>query len=220
MREYLIRKATLKDTSFLAEVIIAAEKGVSDNLSYSTLFNLPESKVRELLIAILKEEIDGCSLSISSFLVTEFDGHPVAALGGWIEGFEEETSSKIIKSNLISYIFPKESIQALVLNSNVVSDILIDRERLTLQLEYAYIVKEHRGNLLLVPMIEKHIENALLVYPGLKKVQTQCFGNTLQTIRLFNYLGYHIAKEVHSSFEGILNYLPDKVKLLLEKNLK
>ena len=119
MREYLIRKATLKDTSFLAEVIIAAEKGVSDNLSYSTLFNLPESKVRELLIAILKEEIDGCAFSISSFLVTEFDGHPVAALGGWIEGFEENTSSKIIKSNLISYIFPKESIQALVLNSNI-----------------------------------------------------------------------------------------------------
>jgi len=220
MNEYIIRKATLKDIPFLAEVIVAAEKGNTGNMSYSTLFNLPESKVTELIIAILEEEIDGCEFSLSSYLVTEFDGQPVAALGGWIEGFGENTSSKIIKSNLISFTFPKESIQTLISNSNIISDMLIDRENMTLQMEYGYIVKEHRGNNLLVPMIDKLVENALLVYPGLKKVQFQCFKNTVQVVNLFTRLGYHIVKEARSKGDESLNFLPDKVKLLMEKNLK
>jgi hypothetical protein len=219
MNEYVIRKAILQDVPFIAEVIIAAEKGNTGNMSYATLFNLPESKVKELIIAILEEEIDGCEFSLSSYLVTEFEGRPVAALGGWIEGFEDNTSSKIIKSNLISFTFPKDSIHALIANSDIISDMLIDRENLTLQMEYGYIVKEHRGNNLLVPMIDKHVENALLAYPELKKVQFQCFKNTVQVVNLFTRLGYHIAKEAHSKTDEVLNFLPDKVKLLMEKNL-
>jgi N-acetylglutamate synthase-like GNAT family acetyltransferase len=220
MGEYYIRKATLKDVPFLAEVIVAAEKGNTGNMSYSTLFNLTESKVEELIIAILGEEIDGCEFSLSSYLVTEFDGKPVAALGGWIEGFEENTSSKILKSNLISFIFPKESIQALISNSNMICDILIDREMMTLQLEYGYILKDHRGKKLLEPLIHKHVENALSIYPDLKKVQFQCFKNTTQVVHLFEKLGYYIAKEVHAKNEEVSNFLPDRVKLLMEKIIK
>jgi hypothetical protein len=220
MSEYKIRNAELKDCPFLAEVIIAAEKGNSSNLSYSTFFNLPESKINDLIIAMLEEEIDGCEFSLSSYLVTDYDGIPVAALGGWIEGYGENTSSKIIKSNLISFTFPKDSIHTLISNTEKISDILIDREKMTLQLEYGYIIKEQRGNKLLIPLIDKHIENALRIYPDLSKAQFQCFGNTTQVIKLFTSLGYHVAKQVQSNYEGIFNYLPDKVKLLMEKNLK
>ncbi len=220
MSEYVIRKATLKDVPFLAEVIVAAEKGNTGNMSYSTLFSLSEAKVFEMIVAMLEEEIDGCEFSLSSYLVTEFGGQPVAALGGWIEGFNDNPSSKILKSNLISFTFPKESIQRLISNSNMISDILIDRESLTLQLEYGYILKEHRGKKLLEPLIQQHVENALAVYPALKKVQFQCFKNTTQVIHLFGKLGYYIAKEVQARNEEVANFLPDRVKLLMEKIIK
>ena len=53
MDEYLIREAVKRDIPFLADTVIAAEKGRSDKLSYSTLFNISESKAKELIIAIL-----------------------------------------------------------------------------------------------------------------------------------------------------------------------
>ena len=95
MNEYIIRKAALKDISFLADIVIAAEKGNSDKLSYSTLFNLSEKKVKELIIAMFEEEIDGCEFSLSSYLITEYNGLPVAGFGAWVEGLSENTPSKI-----------------------------------------------------------------------------------------------------------------------------
>jgi hypothetical protein len=220
MSEYSIRPATLMDVPFLAEVIVAAEKATTDKLSYSTLFDLTESKVIELLISILEEEIDGCEFSLSSYLVIEFEGQPVAAFAGWIEGFGENIASKIIKSNLISYTFPKDSLQALISRSHIISDILVERESLTLQFEYGYVAKEHRGNHLLDMLENKLVENALKQYPELKKVQFQCFKNSTKTVSLFEKLGYHIANEISSKNNEVLNYLPDKVKLVMEKNLK
>jgi D-alanine--poly(phosphoribitol) ligase subunit 1 len=219
LTEYIVRKATLNDVSFLAQVIVAAEKATTDKLSYSTLFDLPESKVIEFLISILKEGIDGCEFSLSSYLVVEFGDKPVAAFAGWIEGFMESVPSKIIKSNLINCTFPKDSLKALVSRSDIISDILVEREKLTLQFEYGYVDKEHRGKHLLELLINKLIENAISIYPDLKKVQFQCFKNSTKTVHLFEKLGYQIVSEISSKNNEVLNYLPDKVKLVMEKNL-
>ena len=88
MGHYLIRKAEIKDIQFLTEVVIAAEKSNSDKLSYSTLFNLAEKKVKELIRAMFEEEIDGCDFSLSSFCVAEYNGEAIGGFGGWIEEFE------------------------------------------------------------------------------------------------------------------------------------
>lgn len=77
MNEYLIRKAKAADIPFLADVVIASEKGMSDNLSFTTLFNIPEDRAKELIINMFEEEIDGCELSLSSFIVTEYNGQPI-----------------------------------------------------------------------------------------------------------------------------------------------
>ena len=67
--EYSIRKATIKDVDFLAEVIIGAEKSLTNNLGIANFFELTEEKVKELIIAMLEEEVDGCDFSISSFFI-------------------------------------------------------------------------------------------------------------------------------------------------------
>ncbi len=219
MEEYTIRKATLNDLPFIADVILAAEKGVSSKLSYSTLFDLPEAKVKELIVSMLDEEIDGCEFSVSSYLITEFEGQPVAGLGGWIEGFYDGESSKILKSNLLSFTFPKESIKALISNSDLISSILIDRTKMTLQLEYGYVLAEHRSKRLLEPMIHMHVNNAKQAYPDLKQIQFQCFKNSVRVVSLFTKLGYELIKEVEIENDKILEYLPDRTKLLMEKKL-
>jgi hypothetical protein len=220
MNEYLIRKATAKDHSFLADTVIAAEKGMSDKLSYSTLFNLPEAEVKQLIISMFDEEIDGCEFSTSSFLVVEYQGQPVAALGGWIECFDGEQPSKILKSNLISYTFSKESIEFLKTRSHLVKDILIERQPMSLQYEYLYVCKDHLGKDLDKALVKKHEENALMVYPEVEKSQTQLFKNNLFSIKSLLKQGFQVAHIYKADNKEIIDYLPSAEKYLLEKKIK
>lgn len=217
MDNYKIRHATLDDIPFIADVIIAAEKGNSNNLSFSTLFEIPEAQAKQYIIDILDEEIEGCEFSIDNFLVTELDNKPVAAYGAWIEAFDDNPPSKLLKSNLISFTFPKESLKKLVSKTEIISDILIEREPLTLQFEYLYVVDGHRGKRLANSLENRLVELARQKYPKLKKAQFQLFANNRHVIKLFEKLGYTITKSAMSDHEDIEKYLPYNEKLLMEK---
>jgi hypothetical protein len=217
MNDYIIRRAIKSDIPFLAEGVIAGEKGVSDKCNYSTLFNLSEKQAKEYIIAMFEEEVDGCEFSLSSFFVTEFDGEPVAAFGGWIECFEGCMPSKILKSNLINYTFGNDSIEFLKTKSDIVKDLAVEREPMTLQFEYLYVSDNHRGQHLpdgLIVTIEK---NALETYPELRKCQFQLFKNNARIIKLFGKHGYQVVKSYKSNNSEILNYLPSDEKLVMEK---
>ncbi len=220
MNEYLIRKAIAADIPFLADVVIASEKGMSDRLSFTTLFNKSEEETKKLIIQMFEEEIDGCELSLSSFIVTEFEGKPVSGSGAWIECFHENMQSGILKSNLISYTFGKESIEYLKTKSHIVKDVLIDREPMTLQLEYFHIKDEHLGKGLDAALMDRIEQNALAEYPELKKVQCQIFKNSVFSIKILLRHGFKIVGSYKSGNEEIFDYLPYNEKLLMEKILK
>lgn len=220
MDGYLIRKAVPGDIPFLADVVIAAEKGMSDKLSYSTLFNLPESKVKELIIAMFEEEVDGCELSLSSFIVTEYEGKPISGSGAWIESFDGALSSNILKSNLISYTFEKENIKYLQTKSHIVKDVMVDREPMTLQLEYFHILNEHLGKGLDSELMKRIEDEALAAYPALEKVQCQMFKNSVFAIKILLRHGFKIVQKYKSNDEKIFDYLPSDEKYLMEKILK
>lgn len=219
MEGYLIRGAEKRDIPFLADTVIAAEKGRSDKLSFSTLFNISENKAKELVIKMFEEEVDGCELSLSSFLVAEHKGEAVAALGSWIEGFVGFLPSRILKSNLILNTFEKESIDFFNSLSHLVKGIIIDREPLTLQLEYIYTVEKHLGHGLDNELVKKSYENALVRYPGLKKVQTQLFKNNIFAIIVLRKKGFEVVKSYKSNYSEILNYVPFNEKLLMENKI-
>jgi hypothetical protein len=219
MGEYLIRGAATMDIPFLANAIIAAEKGRSNKLSYSTLFNLSEGRVKELLITMLEEGIDGCELSLSSFLVVEYNGEAVAALSTWIEGFES-LPSQILKSNLILNCFEKESIAFFKTKTHIIKDILAEREPMTLQLEYMYIADKHLGKGLDTALLKKSEENGFAKYPALQKIQGQLFKNSIFAIIVLRKQEFNIAKSYKSSNSEIFDYLPFDEKLLMEKTLK
>ncbi|HMU72883.1 MAG TPA: hypothetical protein PLT49_00040 [Ferruginibacter sp.] len=217
MSEYLIRKAKPSDIPFLADVVIASEKAMSDRLSFTTLFNKPEEEVKQLIIQMFEEEVDGCELSLSSFIVTEFEGQPISGSGAWIEGFNGNMPSGILKSNLISYTFGKESIEYLKTKSHIVKDVMIDREPMTLQLEYFHIKNEHLGKGLDDLLMKRIEENALAEYPELKKVQCQIFKNSVFSIKILLRHGFRIVGSYKSDNDDIFDYLPFNVKLLMEK---
>ena len=163
---YSFRKASKKDIPYLAKIIIEAEKSNSEKLSYSSLCNLSEQSVKELIIEMLKQEVDQCEFSVKSFIIVEFEGKPVGGFGGWIEGFEGALPSKILKSNLILSTFNRESLKFLKERSHLLKDILIDRKPMTLQLEYLFLECSHRGRKITDQLIKLHITNAL------KKIRT------------------------------------------------
>lgn len=220
MNEYLIRKPLRSDLPFLADAVIAAERGISDKCNYSTLFNLSIEEVKELIIKMFEEEVDGCEFSLSSYLVTEYNKEPVAAFGAWIECLDGTMPSSILKSNLINYTFKKESVEFLKTKMDIVKELVAEREPLSLQFEYLYVSESHRGKSLAHDLINKHEENAKIIYPSLKKGQFQLFGNNTRIINLFGKHGYRVVKNYKSTHSEILNYLPYNEKLIMEKEFQ
>ena len=217
---YSFRKASKKDIPFLAKIIIEAEKSNSEKLSYSSLCNLSEQSVKELIIEMLKQEVDQCEFSVKSFIIVEFEGKPVGGFGGWIEGFEGALPSKILKSNLILSTFNRESLKFLKERSHLLKDILIDRKPMTLQLEYLFLECSHRGRKITDQLIKLHITNALKKSSNLKKVHVQVYKNNIGAVKAYEKNGFKILKVYKCNDNEILNYLPFKEKYLMQKKLK
>lgn len=216
--KYLIRKATLDDVDFLVTTIIEAEKSSTNNLGLANYFDITESELRQYLKDILEEEIDGCELSVSSFIVAEYDGVVVSAKGGWLEGKnEDEQSSAVLKSNLISYYFPQDKILNAQKKWEIVKDIQIDREWGTYQWEYSYTVPEHRGHHLVPRINEVHIQRAKEL--GAKKIQGHVFASNIKILKVYERSGFKVVRRYTSSHPLTKEYYPDATILLLEKEL-
>ena len=216
--KYIIRKATIDDIGFLVTTIIEAEKSSTDNLGLANYFEISEAELRRYLTNILEEEIDGCEFSISSFLVAEYDGKVVSAKGGWLEGSNEDgLPSSLLKSNLISYYLPKESILKAQAKWEIVKDIQIEREWGAYQWEYSYTVPEHRGHHL-VPLInEQHIKLAKEL--GAKKIQGHVFAHNQRILKVYGRCVFRIVRRCSSTNPLIKKYYPDNTILLLEKEI-
>ena len=217
MNKYKLRPAKIEDIPFLATAVIEGEKGVSNKCSFSTLFNLPEEKVKEYIIAMFEEEIDGCEFSLSSYFVITYDNEPVASYSGWIECFGGQLPSKVLKANLINYIFSEESIAFLKTKAHIIKDLTFERTCGVLQLEYLYVTEPHRGNRLPSILTTAIEENAKLLYPELLKSEGQLFGNHQAVVNILAKHGYEVIRSILASNDEVQKYLPFNKKLVIEK---
>lgn len=221
MENYIIRNATESDVSFLSELIIEAEKSNTDKLSFSTLLHLTETETKNLIISILKEDIDCCEFSISSFLVAEINGEAIAGFAAWIESFENEKPSSFLKANLISFtlnkLFHNHKVN-LFQKSDLIKDLIIQRDPLALQFEYLYVSEKHRGKQLSSKLIKTIEEKYKLIYPNFKKAQVQVFANNIGAINIYKKNGFEIVKSYKSNNIETINYVPFNEKFLMEKN--
>lgn len=216
---YEIRKATLDDVEFIAKVIIEAEKSMTNNNGIANYFEMTEEEVYRCIVDILNEEEPGCELSIDSFIVACYDGKPVSAMGGWLEGFYDEMPSALIKSNLISYYFPRENVLRTAHKGDLIREIHINREMGAYQLEYSYTEDAHRGHRLINRIMVRHLEYAKELNPEVKKAQLHVFENNPTIIKVHERSGFKITQRVESANPMVLEYFPYNVELLMEKEL-
>lgn len=217
---YRLRTANISDAHFLSKVIMEAEKSGSDKIGLAKVFDLTEPELRDYLIEILEEEIDGCEFSYSSFVIAEFESEPVAAFGGWIENEnEDEQASTILKSNLIGFVFPKEKLMGLKNRQEIIKDILIEREPHTHQLEYAFVDANHRGKGLTNQIMDELLRIAKTKNPQVSKSQVQVFANNTSAIKVYQRAGYEEVGRKKASNSTILEYFPCDIKIVLEKKI-
>lgn len=216
--DYTFRKATVKDVDFLADVIIGAEKSFTNNLGLAKFFEISEEKVKELIIAMLEEEVDGCEFSVSSFFIAFYGDKPIGAVGGWLEGYYRGMSSNLLKSNLINYVFPAENVIKAQAKMKLIKEMLqIDRPMGTYQIEYGYVDNDHRGKRITNLLMDMHFANAKQLDPAVTRVQVSCFETNQTSIKMHQKNGFQIINRFVCDNEEILEYLPFNVKILLEK---
>lgn len=216
--EIIIRRATSDDIDFLAETIVEAEKSGTDNFGFAKLFELSEDEMRDCIKAMLDEEIEGCELSISSFLVAEHKGRVVSAFAGWIEGVnEDELPSAILKSNLVGYCLPVENVKRSQSKADIVRPLQIERDEGTYQLEYSYTLPDYRGKGILGAIMDAHEKEA--VSKGVCRMQVHVFDNNPVAIKAYEKMGFKEAKRYESNHPETSLYFPSNVELLMEKVL-
>ena len=214
--EISIRRAAINDVDFLVDTIVEAEKSGSDNFGLAKLFELSENEMRAYIKMMLEEEVEGCELSISSFLVAELHGEVVSAFAGWVEGQnEEEMSSAILKSNLIGYCLPLENVKKSQTKSDIVCSLQIEREEGAYQLEYSFTTPACRGKGLLGAIIDAHIRQAISL--DVKKMQVHVFDNNIAAIKTYLKHGFAVTERYESKHPQTSEYFPSNVELLMER---
>jgi hypothetical protein len=217
MKGLIIRQATIKDVPFLVDTIIEAEKSGTDILSYSTIFGLSEEESRKYIADMLSEEVDGCELSISSFLIAEFNGKIAAALSVWVEG-KEGISSAVLKGNLLNCTLPKKCLKRAMKLNEILHEIHIEYLPNTIQIGAGYVASEFRGNNLLGLLTTEIIARLLKINPNMTSVYAQIFSCNAPSIRTYEKANFIVVMIKESSREEILHYLPSNKKILMKKN--
>lgn len=218
--KYIFRDATLTDIDFLSTAIVEAKKGGSEMVGMANLFDLSEDTFRFYVKQMLEEEIDGCDFSISSFIIAEYEGKPVATFGGWVEGEnEDEMPSSLLKSNLIGYVIPIENVQKAREKSHLLENLQVERLAGTYQLEYGYTVPEHRGRHLIGKLIEKHVERAKSSPKKVSKMQVLVYDNNAAAITAYIRAGFKVIQRLETNNGEVLRYYPHNKELFLEKSL-
>lgn len=214
--KYIFRDATTKDVDFIATAIIEAEKSSTNNLGLANMYDMTEEELRPYLNQILEEDVEGCEFWLSGYIIAEYEGHPVATGCGWLEGDNEfELPSEILKSNLLSYYFPKEKILKSAEKADIVKDIQLKREPGTYQWEFFYTVIEHRGHHLVPRIKEMFIQRGKMA--GAKKLQGHVFANNIKSLKTYERLGFHIAEQKTSKNPLTKEYFPCDTIILMEK---
>ncbi|MDE3213091.1 MAG: hypothetical protein KGM98_07635 [Bacteroidota bacterium] len=213
-----IREATISDISFLAQAIIEAEKSSTDVLSYTTVFGLSEDQTHRYLSDMLGEEIDGCELSISSFLVAEELGVQVGAVSGWIEG-ADGISSTVLKGNLLSYTLPKTCLEKAASIYPLLKKLNIDYIQGAIHKGAGYVIPEYRGQGVLKILTEEIIRHLVHQRPEIPAVYTQIYGSNFRAIHANQKSGFELVARKVCPNKEILKYLPSDSKIMMKKEL-
>jgi ribosomal protein S18 acetylase RimI-like enzyme len=219
MNGLTLRRATVNDVHFLVNTIIEAEKSGTNILSYSTIFGLTEEEAKKYLTEMLIEEVDGCELSISSFIVAEKDNDIAGAVAAWVEGLEG-IPSLILKGNLLNYKLPEEcSVRARKFRS-VLSGLHIEYVPGAMALGLVYVAPGFRGQNIVRMLIDERVRQLHEIDPDITEMYVQVFGNNYPAIKSYEKAGFKVVLIKECDDSEIDSLLPSNKKFLMKNDLK
>lgn len=213
----ILRNATLNDIPFLVETIIEAEKSGTEVLSYTTIFGLSESEAKHYIALMLEEEIDGCELSVSAFLLAEIDGVVVAAVCAWVEGVEG-VSSSTLKGNLLKFTLPEKSFENIQELNSIIKELHIDYINNSVQIGLVYVSELARGKGIVQMLLKEKITQLKGAYNTSNDVYVQVFGNNIAAIKAYEKVGFNSVLSKNAVNVDIEKYLPSSKKILMKLN--
>jgi ribosomal protein S18 acetylase RimI-like enzyme len=219
MNKFVYRIATANDIPFLVNTIIEAEKSGTDKLTYTTIFGITEQETRKYIAKMLAEGIDGCELSITSFLLAEINGQTVAAIAAWIEGFAG-TPSSVIKGNLLSNTLPRSVFKNVQKVSSILRNLHIEYVNNTIQIGLVYVSEGYRGQSLVSLLIDRQLLNLLQFNTKPSAAYVQVFGNNYAAIKAYEKAGFREILNKESSDKDTLRFMPSNTKILMGKKIE
>jgi ribosomal protein S18 acetylase RimI-like enzyme len=213
---FLIRNAEIKDIDFLVEATINANKGSGNKLHYCTLFNISEAELCSILKKIFRENIPDFELNVKNFMVAEYEGYPVAAYTGWVEGIGGIPSG-LLKISAFRTFLSKSQIAHYQSVAYIDAEIALKRDNLTLQLETTYVKQEYRRMGIAALLTDALIKKEKNTHPAITKAQVQLFKENQAAFLCQSKLGFIIVEEKKSDNPEILNYMPGRTRVKMEK---
>jgi GNAT superfamily N-acetyltransferase len=214
----IFTQATPTDIDFVTDAVFAAVKSGTDKLSYSTLFEKSEAKLRPIFEEIISEDIEGQELCLSGFLIAKNTNNiPTATCCAWIEG--KDGDSNTLTAQLFGYYFDIDTVQKVLNKAPIIEDLRVEREAGALQIEHVYTAPNHRGKGLAAQVIQQQIKQHKAQNPGLKKVQIILFKTNANALQAYTKMGFMVAQEVTSTHPDILNYFPSNTRVLMEMGI-
>jgi GNAT superfamily N-acetyltransferase len=212
------REASPEDRPFIIESVLAAERSGTARSLYEALFGIDESQTREMLNAMLDEDLPGSELSLGSFTVACEGDECVAACAAWVEGNGMQ-SSRMLKSLLLSRAVGAEAWSRAAPRLAALEAVEIGREPGALQLESIYVAPDHRGRGLIASLLSHVVESQQVANPGLKRAQILSILENQSSAKAFERAGFARARVTRSSAAGVTALLPGSGRILWERTL-
>lgn len=210
-----IRPASLKDSEFLAEAIIMSDKGIGEVCSYCGVFGLNYRTAFTLIKAMIEEEIEGCEISTSHFLIAEKDEVPAAAVASWVEG-SDGVSSWMIRMALMQEYFPAEALKHSQSIDKIVKKVVVPRTNGTLQIESVYVREQFRGNKLAQKLICQHVAS----HNDVEIAELMTYVNNKPAISMYSKIGFKEFQKNVCDNPEVLKYYPGEGMLSMHADIK
>lgn len=219
LNKIIFRDATTSDVDFIVETIIEAEKSGTDCISSCNIFCFSPEYFKSLLKNILLKDYSDYEYSLSGFTVAEYLGYPIGALGSWIEE-ENDTPSFMIKANELIPSILAEKKEIAINNLKAIRGFSLKLEKQAVQLEYGYVVEEHRRKKVFTNLILQNIKKHVTRKASFNLIQTNMLKANYKSFNAYVNLGFVINEEKIMTNSEVLTLFPSdtKVSLMIEKN--
>ena len=214
-----LRKATINDIDYIVEILIKAEKSISNNSPMQEFFGLNDVEYKELIKKILAEEIPGSEYFYENYYLVFVKNEFVGGIAVWIEG-KGNNSSNFIKASLLSYhLGIKKWIEASS-NLELFTSILHQRQAETLQIDAGYIVPKFQGRSFPLKIISYGINFYKEQFEKLKKVQVVSIIENTKGIKSLQKLGFEIVNKKQTDNQKLIKLISGTGFYQLELNLE